>query len=323
MPYLIGTDEAGYGPNLGPLVISATAWQVPDNVRADDLYNLLENTVAPSANRPGRNGLQCIAIADSKLLYQPGKGIRHLERGVLAALAALRRRPVSWREAWDALSPDSVACLDSIPWYSAYNAPLPVDDDPSQRDATAEMFADGLAASGIRLLELRSRVVFEEEFNRLIDRHGTKGETLSQLSLALVAQVVASLVGGPVSVVCDKHGGRNRYSRLISAHFPDWLVEVYSETRDLSLYRFGPPDCRTEIRFCTRAECFLPAALASMASKYLRELAMIALNEYWCGQVPGLVRTAGYPGDARRFKEAIAAIQATLGISDQAVWRGR
>ena len=26
--YLIGTDEAGYGPNLGPLVISATVWQV-------------------------------------------------------------------------------------------------------------------------------------------------------------------------------------------------------------------------------------------------------------------------------------------------------
>ena len=33
MTYLIGTDEAGYGPNLGPLVISATVWQVPDGVR--------------------------------------------------------------------------------------------------------------------------------------------------------------------------------------------------------------------------------------------------------------------------------------------------
>ena len=32
MPYLIGTDEAGYGPNLGPLVIAATAWQVPDDL---------------------------------------------------------------------------------------------------------------------------------------------------------------------------------------------------------------------------------------------------------------------------------------------------
>ena len=36
MPFLLGTDEAGYGPNLGPLVISASVWEVPDG--GDDLY---------------------------------------------------------------------------------------------------------------------------------------------------------------------------------------------------------------------------------------------------------------------------------------------
>ena len=30
MAYLIGTDEAGYGPFLGPLVIATSVWQVPD-----------------------------------------------------------------------------------------------------------------------------------------------------------------------------------------------------------------------------------------------------------------------------------------------------
>ena len=30
MQYLLGTDEAGYGPNLGPLVVTATVWEVPD-----------------------------------------------------------------------------------------------------------------------------------------------------------------------------------------------------------------------------------------------------------------------------------------------------
>src|SRR3954454_19899522 len=32
MGILIGMDEAGYGPHLGPLVIAATAWQVPDEL---------------------------------------------------------------------------------------------------------------------------------------------------------------------------------------------------------------------------------------------------------------------------------------------------
>ena len=48
MAYLIGTDEAGYGPNLGPLIISASAWEVPDGLRSEDLYRQLDGIVAAS-----------------------------------------------------------------------------------------------------------------------------------------------------------------------------------------------------------------------------------------------------------------------------------
>ena len=67
----------------------------------------------------------------------------------------------------------------------------------------------------------------------------------------------------------------------------------------------------------------MPAALASMASKYLRELAMRAVNHFWCGRLVGLRPTAGYPEDARRFKSEIAAIQAELGIDDRILWRAK
>jgi hypothetical protein len=60
-----------------------------------------------------------------------------------------------------------------------------------------------------------------------------------------------------------------------------------------------------------------------MASKYLRELAMRAWNEFWCSRVAGLRPTAGYPEDAKRFKAQIAAVQAELGIDDHRVWRVR
>ena len=75
MGYLIGTDEAGYGPNLGPLVISATVWEAPEGVGGEDLFGRLGHLIAPGANGVSAGG-PCVAIADSKRLYAPGKGLR-------------------------------------------------------------------------------------------------------------------------------------------------------------------------------------------------------------------------------------------------------
>jgi hypothetical protein len=67
----------------------------------------------------------------------------------------------------------------------------------------------------------------------------------------------------------------------------------------------------------------LPTALASMVSKYLRELSMHAFNAYWRRHLPDLRPTAGYPGDSRRFKTEIAGVQQELGIEDHLLWRER
>ena len=109
----------------------------------------------------------------------------------------------------------------------------------------------------------------------------------------------------------------------MSRQFSEWLVEVCDEGRQRSVYRFGPPDRRVEFCFRTKAESCLPAALASMASKYLRELAMRAFNDFWRGRVPGLLPTAGYPQDAKRFRVDIAETQRKLHISDRVLWRMR
>ncbi len=323
MAYLIGTDEAGYGPNLGPLVISATVWEVPEQLADQDLYDVLAESVVARPHEAREPGRHRVAMTDSKVLYQSGKGLASLERGLLAALALLDRRPTSWPQLWQALTPEAAADCDTIPWYAGYQAAVPRDADPAEVERGAAILRAGLAAAGVRLVELQSRAVFEAEFNRLVDHYGSKGETLSQATLALVAKVAGPLARGPIRVVCDKHGGRNRYQHLLAAHFPDWLIEVHGEGRQRSVYRFGPPERRVEFRFQAKAESYLPAALASMASKYLRELAMEAFNAFWCERVPGLGRTAGYPQDAKRFKAEIAATQAALGIDDRLLWRSR
>jgi hypothetical protein len=133
--------------------------------------------------------------------------------------------------------------------------------------------------------------------------------------------MIEPLPAGPIFVVCDKHGGRNRYAPILADHFPDWFIEIHGEGREKSVYRFGPPDRRIEFCFRTKAESCLPAALASMASKYLRELAMTALNDFWSRRIPGLQPTAGYPQDAKRFRADIAEQQKKLKIEDRILWR--
>src|SRR5689334_1036638 len=97
MAYILGTDEAGYGPNLGPLVISATLWQTPGDSCEVDLYELLAEIVAPCPSRE-KTSLNRLVLGDSKALYDPKSGVSLLERGLLAALGAMDATARSWRE---------------------------------------------------------------------------------------------------------------------------------------------------------------------------------------------------------------------------------
>ena len=322
MPYLIGTDEAGYGPNLGPLVISTTLWQLPDGAGGRDLYDRLEGVVATRrevAERPDAR----IAIADSKTLYQPPAGLRHLERALWAVWGVLDQQPRTWLDIWRTLAADSLDDLLAIPWYAGYDPPAPFDADPAELKPLATVLDEGLAAAAVKLLALQSRAVFPGRFNELLANNHGKGSVLSHLTLDLVARTIESLEEGPVFVLCDKHGGRNRYARLLGEHFGDALIEIHEEGRRQSVYRFGPHERRVEIRFESKADSHLPAALASMASKYLRELAMRAFNAFWCDRIPALQPTAGYPQDAKRFRQDVATTQAELGIDDRIFWRNK
>src|ERR1700730_15953364 len=122
MPWIIGVDEAGYGPNLGPLVMTAAACQVPDLLVNESLWRVLRRAVR---RRVGDNESRLL-IQDSKIVYSPARGLGDLEMGVIAALS-------SWRTMADA---SSAALLDQLcpahhphvrlePWYKGESV-LPV-----------------------------------------------------------------------------------------------------------------------------------------------------------------------------------------------------
>jgi hypothetical protein len=238
-------------------------------------------------------------------------------------LASLGRCPADWRDAWTVLASDSFRRMADDAWYTGFNRSLPLDADRGSVDRFANSFNAGQQRAGVRLLDIRSVAVGPEELNAEMDRMGSKGAVLSNVTLRLLAAMIGGLADGPVYAQCDKHGGRNRYGAILQQIFPDDLVEVYEESRSCSTYRWGLAGRRTEVRFVVQGERFLPAALASMVSKYLRELAMLAFNTYWQAHIPGLRPTAGYPLDARRFRQDIAACQQRLGVSDRILWRNK
>src|SRR5262245_52084918 len=82
MKYFLGTDEAGYGPNLGPLVVTATLWRV-EECDGSPLYDRLRNVVtAEPEDKQDRR----VWLADSKKVHGATDGLRRLELGALAAL---------------------------------------------------------------------------------------------------------------------------------------------------------------------------------------------------------------------------------------------
>lgn len=339
MPYLIGTDEAGYGPNLGPLVVSATVWRV-DSIEDKDLYSRLKGTVrtvndslaqaANSATSPkpdfeSEYATNSVVIGDSKELYKPGKGLGGLEQGVFTCLAAIKKRPRSWRTIFKTLAKSDCTCLEELPWYREFNDKLPVELPKQQLNAQAHQLTAACEEANCVPTRIASRVIFPRCFNDMCQEFGNKASTLSQTTLQLVRSVLLDVPDDEEAyVLCDKHGGRNKYGPLLNDVFPETLAMVRHEGRQESVYHLGTGNRRRELVFRAKGDAgFLPTALASMVSKYLRELAMRAFNAYWTSQVEDLKPTAGYPGDARRFKKQIEPVQKKLGIDDHVLWRNR
>ena len=335
MRYLIGTDEAGYGPNLGPLVVAATVWELPDDLGADVagpgansdavdvcLYKLLKRGICRLPSRSA-TGARRLPINDSKLLYSTDRGIGQLEHGVLAALSTLVATPTTWHEAFQALCPGECDEYDPAPWHADYEAALPLSAAMDEITVAAARLQKEFARSGVRLLALRGRAIFPEQYNQLIEKYENKSDALSAVTLELLSETMAPLAGGRGSVMCDKHGGRNHYAGLLQHYFPERLVRVEREGREESRYAFGSAGQQTTICFRCKGDKWAPTALASMTAKYLRELAMRAFNDYWNRHLPELRPTAGYSRDAHRFRSDIAEMQTSLGIEDRVLWRSR
>lgn len=317
---IIGVDEAGYGPNLGPLVVAASVWRVDQNLSETQLCRQLQSSFQPRAWKPGS---QHTPLGDSKLLYSRAQGLDSLEMGLLTMLSLCTNRPPA--DFPELLASAGCQVLtggaELPPWYNVAQGlavPKNVNLQPSIRESAVLRQAD-LAALGIELVKLTAVVTSEPSFNSSLQTLGSKGQLLSACTLRLVAELLEG-VDVPAEVYCDRQGGRKNYMPILLDAMPDaWFSQTNNSDARCSYRSQGVPS--RDIHFSVKGDSYPPAGLASMLAKYLRERFMEAFNQYWIQHVPDLKPTAGYPQDAKRFAESIRPIADELGISQSHWWR--
>jgi hypothetical protein len=256
------------------------------------------------------------------VVYSTARGLHELEIGVHATLGdALATRSNELGALVECTCLEGLDDLHQETWYKG-KLTLPLHAGADELGNQSSRFKEACAVAGLGGWQVRSVMVCTPRFNSLLDQAGSKGAVLAHALGRLLRHSCQSSDGDGLSFFIDKHGGRNTYAAQIQHALSDGMVVARQEGMARSSYEVLGLGREVQLTFQPRADGeYLCVALASMVSKYLRELLMLEFNQFWQEHVPGLKPTAGYPGDAGRFLTAIRPPAAKLGIPENALWR--
>jgi len=320
MAIVAGIDEAGYGPTLGPLVVTMVALEVPDGLAADGVWDALSGTVA---RKSGRRDARLV-VDDSKKVFSQTTGLECLEESVLSFLGVSGSNVDGFRDLLQALTASDGAELTEYPWFRDRDLALPVASEASHIESHVDSATRACAAAGVRVAAIRCVPIQVGEYNRQVARMRNKSLVLFRACQTLLQHLRSECGPRSCQVFVDKHGGRNRYGYLLLRAFHDCQVRKLEEGPQVSRYDIAWLGGHMTVSFLEKGDAlYFPIALASMVSKYVRELCMKLFNEFWQERVAGLAPTAGYPQDAARFLAQISNVERRLAIDRTVMVRAK
>lgn len=293
MPYYIGIDEAAVAPPLGPFAATVAAFESAGE--PDDLWQALSPVVSKKCRK------NSIVVDDSKKTFTGKSGFARSEESVLAFLRLLVPAPKNFEHLLAALEVGNVGTILATPWLNRPDAPLPAAAPETGCAFFADLLEKKCEKSGVKPVFIRSVVATATEFNQNLKLTNNKSLTLFHFIAKLFEHL--KNLPGRAYVFVDHQGGRQSYKELLEPHFRGFRIVCTGIGEEQSTYRIHDGSRRIDLAFLTNAEAkHLPVALASMTSKYLRELSMSYFNDYFGALSGNCVKpTKGYPTDAKRW----------------------
>lgn len=295
-----GVDENGLGPRLGPLVATSLTLETPSYAR--------------SALR--ERGLR-LGLTDSKEAGGFGR-MAFTESVALALLGAgAERVPRTADRLLDRVFPDVQPRLKSCCpnastaeqcWGVDLELPAFGGDVGFGRDLLHRL----VGRSRLRLVDVQSRIACAG----LLNAKSVSGQNKLAVDLELFEDLIHSVYrryGAPLLVVCGMVGGIRDYASRFGRFNPDAVRPLPGRRgqRRYAVERVG------EVRFEVDADArHLPVALASIVGKYVREICMRRIGEFYRRGDPELQLASGYHDPVTtRFIQATELPRRRLGIA--------
>ena len=314
---IAGIDEAGLGSKLGPLIVSSSAFRISDSydLEINSLWDIFTKT---TTSKKAKNDKRLL-ITDSKIAYN-AKGVAGLKDVVINFLRAHHNidNITNSHELISLL--EAQHQIDNIKksiWFS--NISNKSSSDPRLKLDPASTF--DLKTNEAKILLLRSRILTAQMLNNLFQQGLNKSEVLLLQTGTHIKHIIDTYTDQKIKIIVDKQGGKTYYAPfLIDILAGEW-IETIRESAQSSLYKIRD---NIYIEFTPKADQKeFTVALASIISKFLREILMDDFNTFFTGKVPNLKPTAGYPEDAKRFFADLTDYLIQAKIDKYEIWRER
>lgn len=309
MDLVIGIDENGLGPRLGPLVATAVAIEAPTYDAKKLARALLRRGYTDSKDVCAS---QAMADGEAKALAIVACAGREVPTDFDALVRAVSLQGEGWLRA-----PCPTRGHEPC-WGAAVTLP---------RWATAEQVAEEthalerlLERHQVRLRTVRSSILCASRLNE----HIGAGTSKSRIDLRAFEDLAVALVGEAgreARIVCGRVGMLKFYEPVFGP-LSNYLCAPLEESDHRSAYRLPRLG---EIEFTVSADrTHPPVALASLVGKLVREGFVERMNEFYDVRVQGLRRASGYHDPVTaEFIDRTANARRDAAIPDRCFERAR